>query len=162
EDDLPDEGPGRGDDGHECRHPVMETLRNLIALWLEEEHLLKVLLQAARAVDVALERGRRGGIGADVALLQARCDLVLERAGEAAVARESVTRAGQLVGERERTPAERVDRDCVPFAHRLGGAVEAGEALELIPRRMVRERVRWNLHLDVYRVAYLRVSLARK
>ena len=81
--DLPRERPCRGDDGDEARDPVIGAFGDVEGLGIEEEHLLEVLLEAARALEIPLQRLRRGRVSvAEPALLAVR-ELLEEHLGEA-------------------------------------------------------------------------------
>ena len=82
---------GRDERDHGARDPVVEALAHREALGLEEEHLLEVLLQLARPVEVALEGLRDVGVGLGIPR-SARYSISAPRAS----AMESPTLAGNL------------------------------------------------------------------
>jgi hypothetical protein len=84
---LPGERPPEREERDEARDPVVDALGDLERLGLEEEHLLEVLLQPARALEVPLERRRRRRVGAEVPALLAVRDLGGERLRQCALGR---------------------------------------------------------------------------
>src|SRR5262249_3542044 len=138
---LPRERPRGGEERHEARNEVVGALGDLEALLLEEQDFLEVFLQAARSVEVALERFRRRRAGIRNAVFRAIDNLVPERLGEAFLelrghGHESFrVRALRLddVGERTLRTGEHLEEtnahvfvDEPALARELGGFVRVG------------------------------------
>ena len=100
------------EDRDERGDEVVDAIDHRITLRLEEEHLLKMLLQEARALDVALEVGRRAASRVDEAARLALRELVLERARDLLLDRGDVE-LGRLRGDaldRARGPGEELEQ----------------------------------------------------
>src|SRR5262249_30253415 len=81
--ELPRERPGRSQERDEPRHPGVPAPRDLEGLALEEEDFLKVFLQTARSLEVALERRGRRRIGVRDPVLLPVGELLRERLADA-------------------------------------------------------------------------------
>ena len=134
--DLPGERPGRRDDGDEAGDPVIRALGDVKCLRVEEEHLLEVLLEPARALEVVLQCLRRRRVGVAEAVVLAVFELPREDLGEtrldrgddgldaAAVRRLRLRQTGETsFGPRERLEEPHADVfvDELSLALQLGG-----------------------------------------